>query len=305
MLFKLENIKVLHIEPTTVCNASCPQCVRENTNLYNKSNQCELLLDDIKRLVDVSIIKNLDKMFMCGNFGDPVASKDCLKIFQYFKEVNPNITLGLNTNGSIKNPAWWKRLATVFTGMFDYVVFSVDGLEDTNHIYRKNVSWNRVIKNAQAFIDAGGHAHWDMLVFQHNQHQVDQAQELARIMGFLWFRAKVSKRFNLIPVGFLSPPNGYNLPNVQNPDYINCHALQEQSLFLAANGEYLPCCFMGSRIFNRDSRVDQVLQTENFQGVIDSWETSPLPICIETCGTSTKESSSSFENQFVRNVQLR
>jgi len=302
-LFDLENIKVLHIEPTTVCNAACPQCDRENALLYDKNKPCELSLNDIKKLVPKQLVRNLDKMFMCGNFGDPAAAKQCLEIYQYFKTENPNITLGLNTNGGIKNVNWWENLANVFTGMYDYVVFSIDGLEDTNHLYRKNVKWHKIIENAGAFIANGGVAHWDMLVYQHNQHQVDNAEQLAREMGFSWFRAKVSKRFNTIPVESLNPPDDWQLPNVANPDLIQCHALQEQSMFLAANGEFLPCCFIGSRVFNKDIVLENALNTVNFQGVSNSWQKNPLSVCSNTCGV-VEDSHSSFHNQWQREVQL-
>lgn len=303
--FKLDDIKVLHIEPTTVCQAACPQCDRENPALYTKDNQSELLLEDIKRIVPTDFIKQLDKMFMCGNFGEPAAAKESLEIFQYFKEVNPNITLGLNTNGGVKNPRWWTELAKTFNGVFDYVVFSLDGLEDLNHVYRKNVNWNRVMDNASAYINAGGSAHWDMLVYRHNQHQVNEAQDLAKQMGFTWFRAKVSKRFEAIPIAYLNPPEGWQLPNVENPDEILCHALEEGSIFLAATGEYLPCCFMGSRLFNRDYEVDRALKSPDWQAVIDSWQHKPLSVCTENCGiTKSSSTGSSFENQWKREVQL-
>jgi hypothetical protein len=49
----INNIKVLHLEPTTVCNAACPQCARENSNLYNdKLNRSVITLDYCKELLD-------------------------------------------------------------------------------------------------------------------------------------------------------------------------------------------------------------------------------------------------------------
>ena len=75
-------------------------------------------------------------------------------------------------------------------GPKDYCVFSIDGLEDTNHLYRRNVKWEKVIENARSFITAGGKAHWDMLVFEHNKHQVDEAKSYANKLGFVWFRSK-------------------------------------------------------------------------------------------------------------------
>ena len=44
--------------------------------------------------------------------------------------------------------------------------FSVDGLEETNHLYRQGVKWEHVERNMKAFINAGGRARWDYLIFQ-------------------------------------------------------------------------------------------------------------------------------------------
>ena len=160
------------------------------------------------------------------------------------------------------------------------------------------------MENSQAFIDAGGSAHWDMLIFEHNQHQVELAQQLADSMGFSWFRAKVSKRFSAMPVKFINPPSGYTMPNVETPKEIQCFALNEKSLFLAANGEFLPCCFIGPYIFNKDKQLEQALNTKHWQGVVDSWTSNPLPICSDTCGVDNC-SKGSFENQWKFAIQLR
>ena len=65
-----------------------------------------------------------------------------------------------------------------------HVVFSIDGLEDTNHLYRRNVQWHKVMENAKSFIDAGGLARWRMIVFEHNAHQLKDAEQLSKAMGF-------------------------------------------------------------------------------------------------------------------------
>ena len=99
------------------------------------------------------------------------------------------------------------------------------------------------MQNAQAFIEAGGSAHWDMLVYRHNQHQVDECEQLARDMGFKWFRAKVSRR------GFtdrLEAPVGWQFPQVV-ATAVDCHALREQSAYIDAQGNLSPCCWLGAR----------------------------------------------------------
>jgi pyruvate-formate lyase-activating enzyme len=303
MLFNIDQVRVLHIEPTTVCNASCPQCHREDTRFYlHDRDKSEINLAQIKSLFGNSFIAQLDKMFMCGNFGEPAAAKDTLEIYKYFRQHNSDITLGMNTNGSLRNTDWWKDLAIIFNQPFDYVVFSIDGLSDTNSIYRQNTNWDKILENAQVFISQGGSAHWDMLVYEHNEHQVKQCEQLAKDLGFSWFRAKVSKRFYESPVKFLNPPQGYVLPNVNSSGAIECHALKEQSIYVAANGHIMPCCWFGAEAFTLDSQAQNLLSDWN-KNLVSSWKSSPHRICSNTCVQDN--TGTSFTRQWQIERQLR
>jgi len=51
------------------------------------------------------------------------------------------------------------------------------------------------MRNVEAFISAGGRARWDFIVFAHNEHQVEQAEQLSKDMGFEKFQYKKSARF--------------------------------------------------------------------------------------------------------------
>jgi len=286
----LREIKVLHLEPTDVCQAACPLCARETDQHFRKDRQHHLDMYRIMQVFDADQIAQLDKMFMCGNYGDPAAGKYTLNIYREFRKLNKRIVLGMNTNGGIQNTVWWFELGRIFNQSQDYVVFSIDGLEDTNAVYRKGVTWSRVMQNARSYIEAGGSAHWDMLVYRHNQHQVDQCEQLARDMGFKWFRAKVSKR------GFtdrLQAPIGWQRPNVQGPT-INCHALNEKSLYIDAQGRISPCCWLGARQHDFVTDFDQVK---------DSWTSSqPNTVCLDTCGAVATKTS--FTNQWQKESQL-
>lgn len=196
MLYKSNEIKVVHLEITDKCNASCPMCAR-NINGGEESPQLpntELSLEDIKKIFKPSFIAQLERMYMCGNYGDPIAAKDTLETFEYFRQHNDKLMLSMHTNGSAKKPEWWSKLAKVL-GRKGYVVFSIDGLEDTNHLYRQNTVFAKIMENAKAFIQAGGRARWDYIVFAHNEHQVEQAESLAKTMGFERFQYKKSARF--------------------------------------------------------------------------------------------------------------
>jgi MoaA/NifB/PqqE/SkfB family radical SAM enzyme len=196
MIYRYNEIKTVHLEITERCNASCPMCARninggeENPHLSDH----ELSLEDCKKIFTPSFIQQLDRMYMCGNFGDPVAAVDTLEVFEYFRSNNPKMNLTMYTNGSAKKTDWWQKLAKIL-GKNAYVVFSIDGLEDTNHLYRQNTVWSKIMENAQAFIDAGGRARWDYIVFAHNEHQVEEAEALSKQLGFEKFQYKKSARF--------------------------------------------------------------------------------------------------------------
>ena len=83
------------------------------------------------------------------------------------------------TNGGARKPDYWRSLAET-AGDKMHVVFGIDGLADTNHLYRRHVQWDKLIENAQAFIGAGGKAKWQFIKFPWNKHQVEQAKELSK-----------------------------------------------------------------------------------------------------------------------------
>ena len=292
-----EQIKVLHLELTTRCQASCPQCARMDPN-SGYSTDHDVTLDVIKSKFSHEFVRGLDKMFACGNFGDPAAAKECLEIFQWFREVNPGITLGLNTNGALRDTRFWQNMGQLLGGELDYCVFSIDGMATTNDMYRQGVMWHRVMQNVDAFVTAGGRAHWDMLIFRHNQHQVDLCREHAAKLGFVRFRTKVSSRFQERPVKFLAPPKNFVPVTAHGP--IDCHAVREQSIYMAATGEILPCCFIGSEVFRMDETLKQLIADP--AALAASWANNPHPVCTKFCATTNKQTR--FASQFQEDTAL-
>jgi len=290
MTLKHRDIRVLHLEPTDVCQAACPACDRELNPDFNKHQQHHLTVEQIKQTLSFQQLSSLDKMYMCGVYGDPAAGKHTLEIYQWFRHINPTITLGMHSNGGLQNTSWWQQLAQFMLGLKDYVVFSIDGLQDTNHVYRRGVDWKKLMDNAKAFIDAGGRAHWDMLVYRHNEHQIDQCQQLAKSMGFAWFRVKVSAR---PMVGTLQPPIAWHRPDVQS-QHIRCQAMREHSVYLDAQARLIPCCWLSG------AARRQVLDLDSIQS---SWQ-SPAPhtVCAKTCGVTND--GTNFTAQWQREVEL-
>ena len=194
------DITQIHWEPTDKCNGGCAMCPRYTDKGFeiDTLENVEWTLESFKAAWPKEFIQSLWKILACGNFGDPCACREFVDIYEYVRSVNPRIGLACNTNGSLRTPDWWARLGAVMTqeqNSGNYCTFSLDGLEDTNHLYRRNTNWKKIMENAKAFIDAGGIAHWDYIVFKHNEHQVEEARELARTMGFKNFNVKRTTRW--------------------------------------------------------------------------------------------------------------
>jgi len=83
-----ETIKEIHIEPTSVCNAECPMCARNingkglNPYITLKSLPAKWFEDNITP----QQIKQLNKIFFCGNVGDPASAPELVEIAEYFKK---------------------------------------------------------------------------------------------------------------------------------------------------------------------------------------------------------------------------
>jgi len=234
---------------------------------------------------------------ICGVFGDPAAGYHTMDIVRWFRKNNPLASISLHSNGGLRTRLWWQDLAKLLRHPRDHVTFSIDGLEDTNHLYRRNVQWSVLMNNVHAFLEAGGPAHWDMLAFAHNDHQIDQCESLARDMGFRYFRVKVSRRNHgqftpLVPISdrwqtMLMPMSMQEHPDFSYKNQSNqCPVVHERSLYVAATGEILPCCQLGREIFSKTSELKSLLETPNFQGIVDGWQDKPYETCQQCLGDS-------------------
>ena len=294
-MYKLEDIRQIHLEITQACQASCPMCDRNQNGgeLNPHINLDELTLEDCKKIFSPEFISQLNNMYMCGNLGDPIVARDTLEVFRYFRQHNPNMWLSMNTNAGARDSKWWSDLAIVFNGK-GAVIFSVDGLEDTNHLYRQNVKWSIVENSMKSFIAAGGRGRWDFLIFEHNQHQVEEAKRLSEELGFEKFVAKKTGRF--VTATSQKKENhqainrkGINTTLIQKPkeeyqnqslakydDVVNkygsideyhdsaeiiCKVKDAGNLFITADGLALPCCWTAGRMYkwwHADPKVEQI-----------------------------------------------
>jgi sulfatase maturation enzyme AslB (radical SAM superfamily) len=225
----------------------------------------ELTLAHIQHILTPEILKTIDRVNFNGNLGDFSLAKDGAEIVQYL--VSHDITIGINTNGSLRPKSWWKDLAAPKVT----IGFALDGLADTHARYRQDTDWNRIIENAQAYISAGGRAIWRFVPFDHNRHQEAECRRLAKEMGFIGFENIYDGRdagpvytrageFShwLGPAGDPPPIKDMLQSHItwfdsktikikkDTPELnLRCYHKVAREIYLAADGTVYPCCYLG------------------------------------------------------------
>lgn len=258
----IPSVKSIQLEISSNCNLKCTGCVRVSeedfetvTPLIKKNVYLDVSV--IKTLLDSKYLQNLDYIDFCGSIDDPLMHPNFLEIVEYITD--KQIKIIIQTNASLRTTDYWIKLANILKKQPNsYIKFSVDGLEDTNHIYRRGSNWNKIVENAKSYINAGGIAQWQYIVFPWNAHQVEEARELSQQLGFSSFRYRHDRgdvpsneveknirikqfqdKLSMSWQEFLAPYN-----KKAEADEIQCYAQQEQQFFITHEGLVWPCCFL-------------------------------------------------------------
>ena len=196
----------LQVDLTSHCNARCSMCVRQvdgstqvkpdlplhhfDLNVWNR-----LVYEDLRGWF-------IDQLILNGNWGDPMMHPHLVEIVDTFSRAHPETTLFVHTNGSMRSTQFWHDLAKVSRMFTNHVyIFAIDGLEDTHSIYRVRTKFDKIIENIKAFTSAKGRARVQMTAFEHNKHQINEVQQLAKDIGCIEFAVRNSHGAHTIQDG--------------------------------------------------------------------------------------------------------
>lgn len=278
------DIKWLHVELSSKCNAWCPACPRNNSGFGIRDG---LIEEDLPTERLEQVLKNLpslETVMLCGNHGDPVIAKNILDAVSVSKQHAKKIQI--HTNGSLRTPDWWDNLAHELSDIEHDVWFGIDGLAGVHEIYRQGTDFNKIIDNASAFIAAGGTASWQFIPYAHNEHQTRDCIKLSQKLGFKKFRlaklfrgSMTARHYRTGEEFTLSAPSSVQSiirspGNYQQVNDSDCMHLTQPSIYLAANGKLNTCCY-----FNQITAVDSV--TELLSNALNLTH----PTCLASCGS--------------------
>jgi MoaA/NifB/PqqE/SkfB family radical SAM enzyme len=297
--FDFNLIDEYQIEVTTYCNAACPQCPRNinGTSINPHMPLTHIPYDTIVKTFKPEHLARLRQIFFCGSYGDPIMHPQFPDILRYFRSCSESLYLYIHTNGGVHDPDYWSEIGRII-GTQGKIDFGIDGLVDTNHIYRQNVKFEKVIENAQAFIRSGGIAQWNFIVFEHNEHQVEEAHRMSKELGFKSFLARNTGRFfnhttveemhewpaqnrkgEITHVLRLPKNTSFRnksmlfLPDIKKEygdmrDYFNttpivCDALLGKKVIISAEGLVLPCNFFTHNLYDMRFKNPAILPGAN------------------------------------------
>jgi MoaA/NifB/PqqE/SkfB family radical SAM enzyme len=300
-----ESIRDVHLEISSLCNASCAWCPRTFWGYpYNDGYpETNLTLEQTKSIFQTEFLTQLDSIRINGNFGDLVMNPQGADIVDYFFSVNPNLKISISTNGGARDTKFWTQLAKTSCVIY----FCLDGLEDTHHLYRQNTVWSTVIRNAKTFISAGGQAVWKMISFDHNHHQIEDCRKLSQQLGFAKFELIDDGR-NTAPVfnnrgelthvlgNYVGEKSFEVLFHKKTTDQIlledividrtpakiiSCEAKKLKSIYISATGDVSPCCWTG--LYPKTYGAGQYHEAANAQLIPLISKNNALEYPLEEC----------------------
>lgn len=292
-------------------------CARTDDPVFDERPD-EITLEKFKKYFPIELLQGVTLFKFCGNFGDPAIAKDCIAIHEYIDSINPKATFIIHTNGGLRTAKFWTQLGEIYSrNPSRLIIFHFDGLKDTNHIYRADVDWDIAVRNARAAIATGAKCVWGFIPFMHNEHQLEECEQMANDMGFFKFAVKVSARFHhvLKPFRFydmktkkykeLYPPTSdeFDVSMLMSDAALpTCVADTRKELYVDAWGNVFPCCWFGAMYTRKDKfreeyersslpnlndrPIEDILRDPMFNGDIEAaWKTKNAlsDTCFQKC----------------------
>jgi len=265
----------VELEISSDCNAACPGCARtQNADILKPQN---LKLEQIKQWFPKPAGV---KFKFCGVLGDPIVNPECLEITEYLQSNDAQVQY--STNGGRNSTDWWSKLGKLKIK----VNFCIDGT-NTNHLYRVNTNYEIIKRNMKAYADAGGEATWIYIIFDHNEHELNEAKQLANNLGFKFatrtgmrnsyhdWIAQVGKKNTKQEVvitttgkkehskksviqeldNFINSEDKTKEQTNEIISSIDCKFYHDKEIFIGADSTLWPCCFLYDSAFKNKEKI--------------------------------------------------
>ncbi|MDP6779931.1 MAG: SPASM domain-containing protein [Candidatus Latescibacteria bacterium] len=285
---------VLMVEPTSICNLSCPLCASGNGTLARRAGT--MALDSFSRVLEKQARDLV--LLMLWNQGEPFINRDLTGMVRLAKA--RNITTVTSTNGHfIRSP---EEADDVVDSGLDEIIVSLDGATPETYVkYRVGGDFERVIDGARLLVAAKRRRasatpliHLQFIVMKQNEDEIDAARDLARELQVDHFSVKTAQVYTSDEAStFLPRDNRYSRYRSREGDPVmksripnTCRHLW-YSTVVNWDGTVSPCCFdkngqfpLGDALDNGRS-FDEIWSGPDYTAFRNAMlkDRSSIPIC--------------------------
>jgi len=241
---------VLMVEPTNRCNLRCPLCPSGTGALTRP--QGRMAFEEFRTLID-EVGEHLI-LLMLWNQGEPFLHPDLPRMIRYAKDrAIPTVT---STNGHfIRSPEDARELVE---SELDELVVSLDGASsETYRAYRVGGDFETVLEGIRLLRTEKRRSgsrrpfvHLQFIVMRHNEHEIPEAERLARSLGVDKFSLKTAQVYSPEEADrFLPSEERYRRYRLSDGSFevkssrdVGCRHLWYTTV-VNWDGTVCPCCF--------------------------------------------------------------
>ena len=177
------------------CILRCPQCLRQKVEG----------LPRIKRSFDIGkpefrkILNYYENQItFCGQISDPIYHPDFLAFLEMMDGLGKGLrvaTNGTNDKSGNMDNKWWEKAYSYGLGENCWY-FGVDGLDEKSQLYRIGSNFKQVWETMKMGVAAGHPIVWQFIIFGYNEHEIEQAKEIAHKEGITLLLIKTNRGFD-------------------------------------------------------------------------------------------------------------
>ncbi|HRX75892.1 MAG TPA: radical SAM/SPASM domain-containing protein [Candidatus Cloacimonadota bacterium] len=236
----------LMIEPTNICNLSCPLCPSGNGSLKRARGMMPLSV--FQNIVDQ--VSKHTGMLILWNQGESFLNPDFYSMIEYAS--SRDLYTMASTNASLE----LDHRRIIQSGLSKIIV-SMDGFsEDSYNNYRINGNYQLVLHNLQELMrskrELGSKTPiviWQFIIMKHNEHEIELVKQAARNMGIDKLEIKTVQIYSKDDLQYL--PSNHRLSRYRSQEdgfelrtkLLNrCRRLWTQPV-INWDGELSICCY--------------------------------------------------------------
>lgn len=173
------------------CIIRCPLCIRQKMISQNKIKRSfDIEEKDFRKILDFYV----KDIAFCGQISDPIYHPNFLSFLKICNDTNRQVRI--STNGTGKDLKWWEEAFSYGKSNNEWW-FGVDGIDNKSELYRVGSNFENVWEMMKLGKKLGNVIVWQFIIFKYNEHEIDEAIEIAKREGFALKFVKSDRVFKL------------------------------------------------------------------------------------------------------------